>query len=137
MAWYAIDAVTLLHLVEQDLSPGDGHRLVAPDSIRSQVMERLLADVRQGTRRDADALRLHERMTGLKLRLLGDRVSRTVAWRLAREHDGMTLRQAECLAIARLQAEALVTMDETLAALATGVVPLAGLPQLLAPAPEG
>lgn len=137
MAWYAVDALTLLHLVEHDLAPGAGHRLVAPDSIRSQVMELLLADVRQGTRADADALKLHERMTAMKLRLLGDRVSRTTAWRLAREHTAMTLRQAEYLAIARLQADALVTVDGALASQVTGLVTLAELSALLSPAAAG
>jgi hypothetical protein len=57
------------------------------------------------------ALQIHERLTELKMRLLGDRVSRGTAWKLAREHDWDSLREAEYHAIARLQADALVTID--------------------------
>ncbi|HEX2901968.1 MAG TPA: hypothetical protein VHO01_00815, partial [Jatrophihabitans sp.] len=60
-----------------------------------------------------------------------DRVSRATAWRIAREHDWDTLRDAEYLAVARLQADALVTVDAGLAAKAQGVVPLAPLDALL------
>ena len=55
-------------------------------------------------------------MTEIKIRLLGDRVSRKTAWRVAREHDWDTLRDAEYLAVTRLQADALVTVDPGLAA---------------------
>jgi predicted nucleic acid-binding protein len=64
--------------------------------------------------------------------LLGDRLSRGTAWRIAREHDWETLRDAEYLAVARLQADALVTMDAGLAAKAENVVAVAPLEALLA-----
>lgn len=108
------------------------HQLVAPSSIRSEALELLLADVRAGRRSEPEAKEVHERITELKMRLLGDRVSRGTAWRLAREHDWATLRDAEYLAIARLQADALVTVDPKLAALAKGIVPVAKLEALLA-----
>ena len=44
-------------------------------------------------------------MTQLKLRLLGDRVSRSTAWKIARQQDWDSLRDAEYLAITRLQAD--------------------------------
>jgi predicted nucleic acid-binding protein len=50
-----------------------------------------------------------------------------MAWRIARQHDWATLRDAEYLAIARLQADALVTVDADLAAKAADVVPVAPL----------
>jgi hypothetical protein len=59
-------------------------------------------------------------------------VSRRTAWRIARDHQWDTLRQAEYLAVARLQADALVTVDPEMAALAQGVVPVARLVDLLA-----
>jgi hypothetical protein len=55
------------------------HQLVAPNSIRSEALEILLSDVRAGLRPESDALGLHERMTEVKMRLLGDRVSRRTA----------------------------------------------------------
>jgi predicted nucleic acid-binding protein len=132
VARYVIDAVTLLHVVDGGLGIDPGHRLVAPNSIRSQALQLLLRDVQRGKRTDKAALATHERITELKMRLLGDRVSRTLAWRIAREHDWATLHDAEYLAITRLQADALVTVDPDLAAKAEGFVPVAPLPALLA-----
>jgi predicted nucleic acid-binding protein len=61
----------------------------------------------------------------LKVRLLGNRVSRRTAWRIAREQGWETTYDAEYLAVTHLQADALVTVDLTLAAKAKDVVPLA------------
>jgi len=65
------------------------------------------------------------------MRLLGDRVSRATAWRIAREKDWDTLRDAEYLAVTRLQADALVTVDPDLAAKAETIVPVAPLQALI------
>lgn len=133
MARYVIDAPTLLHLVEAELQVAPGHHLVAPNSIRSEALELLLRDVRAGKRAEAAALEIHERMTRIKIRLLGDRVSRRTAWQLARQHDWDTLRDADYLAVTRLQADALVTVDQNLVAVARDIVALADLDALLAP----
>lgn len=132
MARYAIDAMTLLRIVADGLRVDPAHQLVAPNAIRSEALQLLLREVALGQRSDAEALVLHERITELKMRLLGDRVSRGTAWKLARTHGWESLREAEYLAIARLQADALVTVDPQLAARADGVVPLAPLAELLA-----
>ena len=113
MTRYVIDASTLLHIVDAGLRVDPGHQLVAPNSIRSEALELLLQDVRAGQRSEAAALKAHERMTGVKMRLLGDRVSRRTAWQIAREYDWDTLREAEYLAVTRVQADALVTVDPT------------------------
>jgi predicted nucleic acid-binding protein len=131
MTRYAIDALTLLHVVDNALAIDGSHQLVAPNSIRSEALQLLLADVRAGSRDETDALARHERMTELKMRLLGDRVSRATAWRLAVEHGWEDLRDAEYVAIARLQADALVTVNPRLAAMAEHVVPIAPLRALL------
>ena len=132
MARYVIDAPTLLHLLDGELPLDPAHQLVAPNTIRSEAMQLLLGEVRRGERAESAALRVHERITELKMRLLGDRVSRATAWRIARERDWDTLRDAEYLAVTRLQADALVTVDPALAAKAENVVPLAPLQSLLA-----
>ena len=63
------------------------------------------------------------------MRLLGDRVSRRTAWTLARELD-VPIGDAEYLAVTRLQADALVTVDPDLARTASGVVELADVEDL-------
>ena len=133
MARYVIDAPTLLHLVDAGLTVDPAHQLVAPNSIRSEALERLLRDVEAGERTEKAALTAHVRMTEIKIRLLGDRVSRRTAWDIAREHNWDRLRNAEYLAVTRLQADALVTVDPELAAVARDVVPLAAVHDLLAP----
>jgi predicted nucleic acid-binding protein len=132
MARYVVDAPTLLHLLDRDLSISPAHQLVAPNTIRSEALQLLLRDVRQGERTEPAALRVHERVTELKMRLLGDRVSRGMAWRIAREQDWDTVRDAEYLALTRLQADALVTVDPDLAAKAEKLVPVAPFRALLA-----
>jgi predicted nucleic acid-binding protein len=131
MARYVIDAPTLLHLVDNELPIDPAHQVVAPNTIRSEALQLLLGEVRRGERTDRAALETHERITELKMRLLGDRVSRGMAWRIARQQDWDTLRDAEYLAVARLQADALVTVDPDLVAKAENVVPVAPLQALL------
>jgi predicted nucleic acid-binding protein len=133
MARYAIDAPTVLHLLDSGLSVHPDHQLVAPSSLRSEALQLLLRDVRAGARSEREALERHERLTELKMRLLGDRVSRRTAWQLAVQQDWETLRDAEHLAVAQLQADALVSVDPALVARAEGIVPVSGLEALLAP----
>ena len=130
MARYVIDARTLLHVVDNDVDIDPGHRLVAPNLIRSQALDLLLHDVRNGTLTEEAALRLHERSTELKMRLLGDRVSRRTAWKIAREHGWDTTFDAEYLAVCQLQADALITIDPSLAAKAEAIVPIAPVEML-------
>lgn len=131
MTRYAIDAPTLLQLVTREQPVGDGHQLVAPNFIRSEALQLLLDDVRRGERTERGALAVHEKVTAQKMRLLGDRVSRGTAWRIARVQGWDSLRDAEYLAIARLQADALVTVDPEFADRARGIVPLAPFEALL------
>lgn len=71
----------------------------------------------------------------MKIRLLGDRVSRRTAWRIARERGWDAIGDAEYVAVTRLQADALIAMDASLARRATGIVPVAS-PDALASAPD-
>jgi predicted nucleic acid-binding protein len=130
VARYVIDARTLLHIVTNELVIDADHQLVAPNTIRSHALALLLEDVRSGDITEDEALRCHERFTELKMRLLGDRVSRRTAWKIARANGWDTTFDAEYLAVCQLQADALVTIDPALAAQAAGVVPLAPLERL-------
>jgi hypothetical protein len=130
MTRFVVDAPTLLHLVDEELEVHATHQLVARNAIRSEVMQLLLDDVRAGRRDDRVARALHDRVTEVKMRLLGDRVSRAVGWQIAREHDWADLRAAEHVAITRLQADALVTVDADLASRARDLVTLAPVEEL-------
>lgn len=130
MARYVIDARTLLHLVTENVGISSTHQLVAPNLIRSQALSLLLAAVREGEISEEVALRRHERLTEIKIRLLGDRVSRRTAWKIAREQGWQTTFDAEYLAVCKLQADALITIDQGFADRAAHIVPLAPLAAL-------
>jgi predicted nucleic acid-binding protein len=132
MGRYGIDAPTLLHLVGNDLEVSAEHQIVAPNAIRSDALSLLYEAVRRGDLTEKVALQQHERLTQLKMRLLGDRVSRRTAWNIALEHGWDAIRDAEYLAVVKLQADALVTIDPELASKAEGIVALAPLDALKA-----
>ncbi|MDF3146924.1 MULTISPECIES: hypothetical protein [unclassified Streptomyces] len=130
MTRYVVDARTLLHIVSTGVQISPDNQLVAPNPVRSQALSLLFERVRGGELDEVEALRMHERLTEVKMRLLGDRVSRRTAWRIAREQGWDTIGDAEYLAVTRLQADALVTIDEALARRADGIVPVASLDAL-------
>lgn len=130
MARFVIDAPTLLHIVANEVHVASGHQIVAPNLIRSQALTLLLEAVRHGDLTEKLALQRHERLTELKMRLLGDRVSRRTAWKIAVEQGWDTTYEAEYLAVTKLQADALVTVDPRMAAKADGIVSLASLDAL-------
>jgi predicted nucleic acid-binding protein len=130
MTRYVIDAPTLLHIVANGVEVRPEHQLVAPNIIRSQALSSLLVAVQRGDLTEEDALRQHERLTELKIRLLGDRVSRRTAWKIAREQSWDTIYDAEYLAVTKLQADALVSVDAAMLSRAREVVPTASLDAL-------
>ena len=130
MTRYVIDAPTLLHLVTEEVPIDPAHQLVAPHAVRSQAVTLLLQRVQRGELTEKEARVLHTRLTELKIRVLGDRVSRWVSFELAREHGWDSTQAAEYLAVTRLQADALVTVDDGLARLAEGIVPVEPLDAL-------
>lgn len=133
MTRFGIDARTFLHLARHEQRPHPDHQLVAPNSLRSAALELLLVEVRDGLLDERSAMATHDHITELKVRLLGDRVSRRTAWQIARTQDWPTLQLAEYLAVTRLQADALATIDPDMEAAAAGIVPTAPVDRLLAP----
>jgi predicted nucleic acid-binding protein len=133
MTRFAIDAPALIRLVSQDRPVDARHQLVAPNAIRSRALDHLLRAVRAGELTEHQALELHERMTMQKMRLLGDRVSRREAWSIARGDGADAIADAEYVAVARLQADALITNDAYLVAMAAAQqVPVTSLDALFA-----
>lgn len=125
MTRYAIDAATALRLVREKSDADTRHHLVAPSVLRSHALSLLYRDVRAGKITDDTGRQLLEGLAGMKIRLLGDRVSRAVAWKIAAQLGWDDTPLAEYLAVASLQADALITADDELAAAAGGIVALA------------
>lgn len=123
MTRFVIDAPAAIRIVREGIDVK--HDLVAPSVLRSQALALIHASVRAGETSRKDALLQLDGITSMRIRLLGDRVSRGTAFRLALEHDWPDTTHAEYIAVTRLQADALVALDPVLAAAAAGLVPLA------------
>ncbi|WP_129337291.1 hypothetical protein [Cellulomonas endophytica] len=134
MTRIAIDAATALRIVADGVVVAEGHALVAPKVLQSHALSALYREVRRGERTAQEAKDLLEGLAALKVRLLGDRVSRAVAWQVAESLGWEDTSAAEYVAVARLQADVLVTVDEALARAVEGVVPTAAFTTLTTPA---
>ena len=134
MTRFGIDALTALRLVREGAVIPDEHQLVAPNLLRSQALSLVYRGVRDGEISAADALTLLDGITTMRIRLLGDRVSRGTAFRLAEQLGWDDTPNAEYVAVAQLQADAFVTLDADLARAVTGVVTVAPYEALLEPA---
>jgi len=132
MTRYVIEPAVALALAERDAAIAPGHRLLAPTLLRSQVLAQLFVEVRRGTLSRKEAGRRLDYLRDLRVRLLGDRVLQRVAWDVAVELGWPDTFQAEYVALAKLQADALVTMNAALAAAAARMVPVATMNDLLA-----
>lgn len=131
MTRFAIDTLTALRLVRDDIVVSEAHRLVAPNVLRSRVLSHLYRDVRQGALSREAALEQLDRLTSMRVRLLGDRVSRAVAWKIAQQLDWDDTTNAEFVAVAQLQADAFVTLDDDLARSVEDIVTIAPFESLL------
>jgi hypothetical protein len=129
---FGIDAPTLLHLVAENVPVAPDHQLVAPQVLRSHALALLSDALRRGELTEQEAVGRLEAMPHVQVRLLGDRVSRRVAWQIARD-NGLSTAEAEYLAATRLQADLFVSVDAEARARAEGVVPLGTVDQLTTP----
>ena len=125
MTRFGIDALAALRIVEQGVAIPDAHQLVAPNRLRSEALSIVYGRVRRGELGRADAMVLLDGITALRVRLLGDRVSRATAWKIAERLDWNATDRAEYLAVTQLQADALVALDPDLARAAEGIVVVA------------
>ena len=122
MTRYAIDAEVAIRLIRDESDADQRHQLVGPSVLRSQALSTLFRDVRAGRLTETEGRQQLERLAAMKIRLLGDRVSRATAWKLADRLGWDDIGSAEYLAVATLQADALVTDDVRLASAADGIV---------------
>ena len=130
MTRYAIDAAIALRLIRDGSDADRRHQLVGPSVLRSHALSTLYRDVRTGAITEGEGREQLEGLAALKIRLLGDRVSRATAWRIAARLGWDDIGPAEYLAVATLQADALITDDAELAVSADGIVPVASYEDL-------
>jgi predicted nucleic acid-binding protein len=126
MTRFVIDPPTCLALIQHRTPLSAGHQLVAPAVLRSDILTLLYSEVRAGHLSAIEGRHELDQFAEMKIRLLGDRVSRATAWAIARDLDWPDPRPAEYLAVAQLQADVLVTHDTQLVNGAAGITPIAG-----------
>jgi predicted nucleic acid-binding protein len=127
---YVIRPDVAIRLARDDAVIRDEHELLAPTLLRSQVLSLLFQAVQRGELTVLEAENAIGYVRRLRLRLLGDRVLQSVAWDVADELGWPDTYDAEYVALTRLQADALVTLDERLAQAAKRVVPVASIDAL-------
>ncbi|WP_395311640.1 type II toxin-antitoxin system VapC family toxin [Mycobacterium sp. AMU20-3851] len=118
MTTFVIDAPLAIDLAARAVPIPAAHSLVAPTLLRSQALNLVYQAVRRGETDESTGRTILDGIRGLRIRLLGDRVLQAHAWRIAAELDWPDTHQAEYIALTRLQADALATADEQLAAAA-------------------
>jgi predicted nucleic acid-binding protein len=122
MARYVIGPDVAVALAHAQTVISAEHRLLAPTLLRSQVLSLLYRAVRRGETSRKDADRHLRYLRSLRIRLLGDSVLQSRAWKLADELGWSDTMDAEYIALTQLQADAFVTLDANIARAVAGLV---------------
>lgn len=130
MTRFVVDCGVVLHLASEGIDVRAEHELLAPTLLRSQTLSALHEAVHAGELAPDVALDRLARIQALPIRLLGDAVLRRNAWKLADQLGWASTYDAEYVALTKLQADALVTLDAELARQVEGIVPTATIDAL-------
>ena len=130
MTRFVVDCGAVLHLAAEEIEVSSEHELLAPTLLRSQTLSALHEAVHAGEIEPDLALERLERIWAMPIRLLGDAVLRRNAWRIAEQLGWAETYDAEYIALTKLQADALVTLEPELARQAKEVVPTATIDAL-------
>lgn len=128
MTRFVVDPGALMHMLAEGTEVADGHELLAPTLVRSQLLSLYHEAVHRGEL-EADVARERlGRFNKMRIRLLGDAVLRRRAWELADRLGWAGTYDAEYLALTQLQGDALVTVNDNM--IRSGVVPIATIADL-------
>ncbi len=125
MTRYVIGPDVAVHLAGLEAVIREQHQLLAPTLFRSQLLSLLYQAVQRGEITAKEAERRLDYVRGLRIRLLGDRTLQSVAWKVAEQLGWPDTLDAEYVALTRLQADALITLDRDLADAVKGLVTVA------------
>jgi predicted nucleic acid-binding protein len=127
---YVIGPDVAVRLAAQQAQINAEHQILAPTLVRSQILSLLYQAVRGGELTKKDADRQLGYIRALRIRLLGDRVLQSVAWKVADRLGWADTLDAEYVALTQLHADALITLDDRLARAARDLVPVATIDSL-------
>jgi predicted nucleic acid-binding protein len=130
MTRFVIGPDVALQLAHDEAVIRDGHQLLAPTLLRSQLLSILYQAVRRGELTKEDAGQRLSYVRCLRIRLLGDRVLQNVAWTVADQLGWPDTLDAEYVALAQLQADALITLDPQFARAVKDLVTVAPIEAL-------
>ncbi len=130
MTKYVIGPDVALALAANKAEIRGEHQLLAPTLVRSQILSLLYQAVRREELGKKDAEQRLDYLRGLRIRLLGDRVLQGTAWKVADQLGWADTFDAEYVALTQLQADALITLDDRLAAAVRDLVEVASIDAL-------
>lgn len=130
MSRYVIGPDVAIQLARDEVLIRAEHRILAPAIMRSQVLSRLYRAVRGTEMTKKDAERHLNYIRGLRIRLLGDRVLQSTAWKVADMLGWTDTFDAEYVALTQLHADAFITLDGELAHAAKELVAVAPIESL-------
>ena len=130
MTRYVIGPDVALRLARERAAISDEHQVLAPTLLRSHVLSSLYRAVQRGELAKKEADERLNYLRGLRIRLLGDRVLQSVAWKVADKLGWPDTFDAEYVALTQLQADAFVTLDQRLARAVTELVTVAPIEEL-------
>jgi predicted nucleic acid-binding protein len=131
MTTFVIDAPVAIQLATRGATIPPQHSLTAPTLLRSQALALVYESVHRGEIDERAGRKVLDDIRGLGIRFLGDRSLEDHAWRLATKLNSPDIYQAEYIALTQLQADALVTLDDELAAAARAFVKTASPADIL------
>jgi predicted nucleic acid-binding protein len=108
-----------------------GHRVNLLERYDYPVLAQLYGLIRRGELDRKAAERQLDHLRGLRLRLLGDRVLQSLAWKIADQLGWPDTFVAEYIALTQLQADAFVCTDTALARAIGNTVTVASIDDLL------
>ena len=130
MARYVIGPDVAIHLAADEAVVPDGHQMLAPALLRSQMLSLLYQAVQRGEMTKKDAERQRDYVLGMRIRLFGEPVLQRVAWQVADQLGWSDTFDAEYVALTQLEADALITLDRQLADAAKNLVAVAPIEAL-------
>ncbi|WP_019971097.1 DUF1905 domain-containing protein [Mycobacterium sp. 141] len=133
MTTFVIDAPVAIDLATGGATIPPQHSLTAPILLRSQALALVYQSVHRGEIDERTGRQILHCLRGLKIRFLGDRSLEDHAWQFAAKLSWPDIHQIEYLVLTQLQADALVTADNELAAAARPFVKIATPADILRP----
>src|SRR3974377_1320778 len=130
MTRYVIGPDVAIQLAGEEAVVPDGHHMLGPALLHSQMLSLLYQAVHRGEMTKEDAERRLFYVQGMRIRLHEDYLLQKAAWQVADQLGWSDTFDAEYVALTQLEADALITLDRQLAQAVTGMgagAPLAAL----------